>query len=66
MRTPVTIWKRFNDETRCFEHNHIEDGHIPHKQETPTAVTSEQARNWKGALWIRRFGYLEDGVVRCE
>lgn len=61
--TPITIWKRFNDRRRAFELNHIEDGHAPIEQREPKARSEEQARSWKGALWVRFHGYLIDGKV---
>lgn len=60
MNSPITVWKRFDDVTRSFEHNHIEDGHVPAELHTPTGKFPDQHRNWQGGLWVRFHSYLNE------
>lgn len=62
---PVTKWKRWNDLERRWEHNHIEDGHIPYGQESPQPRFPAQ-RSWKGARWLKLCCYLNERGQICD
>lgn len=59
--TPVTVWKRFNDESNKYEHNHYDTGHID--QDKPTPVSPEQRKAWKKALWEKRFSVMVNNEI---
>ncbi len=60
---PITAWKLYDNETRTWQHNHIESGHVPATQETPTVKVKCRAQEigWqkkpKGS-WLKRRCYL--------
>lgn len=55
----ITEWYRFDDKTRKYEFNHIEDGHIPYTQSNPIPISEFQKQSWKNVLWIRKHLNLE-------
>jgi hypothetical protein len=57
---PITIWTRMNYETKQFEHNHIEDGHL---MTTKPVGNKEQTANWKKGIWEKAHKYLNDNQV---
>jgi hypothetical protein len=57
----ITIWKRYNQKLKVFEHNHIENEHIG--ADVPTPISEEQKKGWAGAQWQKEFGLLINGVV---
>jgi hypothetical protein len=57
---PITIWKRFDDKTRRFEFNHIEDGHISPLIREPKPIGTYQRKAWKNALWVHFPARLND------
>lgn len=59
----ITVWERKNEQGE-FEHNHIEDGHVPTDQPLPHSPTQERA--WKHAEWKRTYAYLIDRKVSYE
>lgn len=60
---PITIWKRFNDVTRRFEHNHVEDGYAPSEQRVPAGKFEHQTRDWANGLWVKFYAHIENGRI---
>ncbi len=60
----ITIWERKfwkknnGDKVLVIEHNHIEDGWNARQKPVPNCKF--QKRAWKNAIWIRKYGYLND------
>ncbi len=59
--THITIWSRWNNKTKEFDHNHIEDGWV--ETDTPMPKSDLQKASWKDATWQRTYGTLESRVV---
>ena len=53
---PITVWLRFDDKTKRWNHNHIEDGHITANKPTGN---KEQNRSWGAGTWMFRHKYLD-------
>jgi hypothetical protein len=59
---PITVWEKFNVKEQRWDHNHIEDGHVPINQNKPTG-TPEQTKTWESGTWMFFYKYL-DGKQR--
>lgn len=57
----ITIWERWNVKKKEFKHNHIIEGWSG--LEAPLPANQTQAKNWKGAKWNKKYGYLKEGRV---
>jgi len=57
----ITIWERLNVKENIFEHNHINEGWSG--LEAPLPKNQKQAKNWKGAKWKKKYGYLQEHRV---
>ena len=57
---PVTVWKKFNDTTLQWEHNHITDGWALFDAPIPMFDTQ---KSWLNSLWRREYQYLVDGKI---
>jgi len=53
----ITAWERWNIKDKMWEHNHIEDGYVPH--DIPMPAFYEQGKAWKGGQWRKFFGYQD-------
>lgn len=63
--TPVTIWKRYNDGERIWEHNHIEVGHVQPEQQYPLPIVDcKVQRSWANGAWLKTHAYLIGGIVK--
>lgn len=64
---PITVWKRVNNETKQYEHNHIEDGHcessFPNPNNDIDGKPFTAQSNWKNGKWEKTFAYLADNKV---
>ena len=60
---PITVWKRFDDYSRSFEHNHIEDGHVVRPQDKPISAYPAVTKDWAGGLWVKKHGWLDQNNV---
>lgn len=60
----ITVWERYNEAHKDWEHNHIEDGHT--ESNTPKSHTKDQARGWTGAEWKPTHAHLDDDSVVVE
>ena len=61
----ITIWQRFDNNTKLWEHNHISDGY-DEKQIVPVG-TPEQNKLWKGGTWRKFEGTLTNTFeVVCD
>ena len=64
MLEPVTIWKRWSDDTKQWEHNHIESGFVPYAQQKPKPKGDFKAQaGWKNQTWLKARGYIVDGKL---
>lgn len=52
----ITVWKKYNDNRKQYEHNHICDGHVD--GDIPIG-TKEQNKNWNKSKWIKIHCYLD-------
>lgn len=60
----VTIWKRWNPEKCCFEHNHLEYGWAGGPAPEPRSQC--QKKDWKDQIWRRKHTFVnEQGKVVC-
>ncbi|MCK4897838.1 MAG: hypothetical protein KAS38_03620 [Anaerolineales bacterium] len=57
----VTVWYRYNNKKKEWEHNHIEDGWT--FTPIPNAQHESQVKAWKNGKWKRAWGFLENGKV---
>jgi len=57
----ITVWERFSESHKVWEHNHIENGHTT--SDTPKAHTKDQKCGWKGGTWKGTHAYLNDDNV---
>jgi hypothetical protein len=55
----ITVWKRFDNVVRRFEHNHIEDGWTPAEQHVPVSKFPDVNKDWKNGLWVRFHAYMD-------
>jgi hypothetical protein len=66
----ITIWKRFNNETSHYEHNHIEDGQNTNPFPTPCKDIGGKPfpaqTNWKNGKWQKVYATLVDNKVVYE
>lgn len=62
--TRATVWKRRNEETRKFEHNHVEDGWAT--GEKPVGKFDHQTKNWSKGLWMKEHVMLVGKNRRVE
>ena len=60
----ITVWQRYSESHKDWEHNHIEDGHII--SDKPTGNTKEQKRLWGGGKWKYKHAHLTDKNVVVE
>jgi len=60
----ITVWERYSDSHKAWEHNHIENGHT--ESDSPKSHTKDQARGWKGAKWKATHAHLDDNNVIVE
>ena len=60
----ITVWERYNDSHKAWEHNHIEDGHTDN--DSPKSHTKDQAHGWKGSKWQATHAHLDDDNVIVE
>lgn len=60
----ITCWSRYNQKSRQYEHNHIEDGHT--NAVAPEPKNSFQKSAWSNAKWKAEKGFLINGVVSLE
>ena len=60
---PITTWKRFNEDTQKWSHNHIEDGHIEGDQYLKPVGSESQTANWSKGTWIHEHKHLHDNKV---
>jgi len=60
----ITVWERWNPETKEFQHNHIEDGWVEGDVPEPKCPESKGQQQWKKAKWRKTHTYLVDGVVQ--
>jgi len=58
---PITVWERYSDSHKAWEHNHIEDGHSD--KDIPLAHTKDQGRGWKGGKWRKVHAHLTETNV---
>lgn len=64
MNKTITIWERYNEQKKCWEHNHISDGYSVHEV-VPKPINRHQEKCWSSALWRKRIGEL-DGITVKE
>jgi len=57
----VTVWYKYNNKRKEWEHNHIEDGWT--FGSLPTPQHENQVKAWKAGKWKRAWGFLENGKV---
>lgn len=58
---PVTVWERSRHRGRSeWQHNHVQDGHVPENQLRPIACTPEQEKGWSNDVWRKRLTF-QDG-----
>ena len=62
--TDITIWKRFNEQDKVWEHNHWDYGLLT--VDTPPSTWPDQIKNWKKAKWQRTHGKLIADVVQLD
>ncbi len=60
----ITVWERYSESHKAWEHNHIEDGHTA--SDTPKAHTKNQERGWKDGEWKAAHAHLNDDSVVVE
>ncbi len=48
----ITIWSRFDKDTKRYKHNHIEKGLQP--RNIPQGHPS-----WKSGIWLKEYGWLD-------
>jgi len=70
MSTPkkiVTAWYKWDVNKSEFVFNHYSEEFIE-KQTKPVPATKRQAKDWKKAVWRKRFGHLinTNGVKKLE
>lgn len=60
---PVTLWNKFDHDTKSYQFNHLEDGHSD--REAPHAKFPAQT-GWTGSKWTKEHAYLnlDNKVVR--
>ncbi|MBI1423113.1 MAG: hypothetical protein GC149_06580 [Gammaproteobacteria bacterium] len=58
----ITVWERYNDNAKSWEHNHIEDG-FDENAEQPTPKGSVQEKSWPGGKWRKHKAHLEGITV---
>jgi hypothetical protein len=54
----ITVWERYNQNSKRWEHNHISDGY-DENEEMPVPKSSAQKRSWAGGEWRKKKAYLE-------
>jgi hypothetical protein len=54
---PITVWYARDPVTRCYCHNHIEDGHSQDRTPQPKY---ERQSVWHGMKWIKRHTTIND------
>ncbi len=61
---PITVWKRYSESHKAWEHNHIEDGHM--SSNIPLAHTKDQANGWNKGKWEAAHAHLDENNVVVE
>lgn len=63
----ITVWQRFNEESKQFDHNHIEDGYIeslfPNSKLDIDGKSFSAQKNWKNSKWKRIYATLVENKV---
>ena len=54
----ITVWKKLNNTTKIFEHNHIEDGHM--NGDKPIGKYPNQTKGWSSETWYKIFAFLDE------
>lgn len=58
----ITVWERYNQNSKKWEHNHISDGYSE-SEEKPKPKGSVQKKSWAGGEWRKYKAHLEGNSV---
>jgi len=63
MKNKITLWYRYNKkkEKEFFTFNHLENDWCLNSYPTPHCI--EQKKPWMNGIWLKKFGYLKNGIV---
>ena len=54
----ITVWQRYNENSKDWEHNHISDGY-DENEEQPTPNGAVQQKSWPNGKWRKFKAHLE-------
>lgn len=55
---PITVWLRLDEKKQQWNHNHIEDGHVPIVSTKPIG-TPHQTKVWSKGTWSFQHKHLD-------
>lgn len=58
----ITLWYRYNENTREMVYNHYSEGWGVEMQ--PIPKTEEQLQSWEPARWAKEYSYMEKTTVK--